>query len=536
MQEPQPSSFNAYNSHLSGINNSRQTVHQGYKLENETQLQAHPVPLPGHNINTILNGQQNTANAPAGNGNSSRKLNSTVTGTIPTENECGTQQQCQNAAEGNSQLSIYSNGNNQMHVTLGHPSYTPMTSNALDPHSASSSYVNMNNSSSSNPLRYEIVLEAPTAGAQRIDESPLTYLNKGQYYGISLNDTRKVDGEAVTTMRMLFHDDAHRKLAPTYWNFWLSQQASPKTARAMDLDKAASSGIKDIEVKTFDRIIFRWNGKKGAKIYVRFNCLSTDFSRIKGVKGIPLKVYMETRSIIVHPQEGGLSPPIPSSPERASCKVKLFRDKGAERKNKDDQRHLDKVWEKMRGKVQDANPLLMMFAPVNVSTVFLEAHPLDPAEEDDMSHLPEAIPSPEDGVMDPDLHPFMPCGPGRTKRKLIDGPMGPEYTDLVGLDPTYVPHVRNRKRLLCLYVRSTKENVYRAIYLERLTVQDLIAKLSAKLEIKASSAVNIHRQTKKGLSVRMDDSVVAQMDDEQDIVVDYSVEEDQDLVNFTLQY
>lgn len=522
VQDSQSSSFNAYNSHMTGINNSRQ---HGYKPENEAHLQGHPMPLMGHNINTILNSQNNTTNSSSANGNSARQPTTAGAGPTSTESTGGQQngtQQCQNPAEGNNHIGVYSNGNNPMHVALGHPSYTQSPSSTMDTHSTSTSN-----------LRWEIVLEAPTAGAQRIDESPLTYLNKGQFYGIVLNDTLKVDGDFVTTMRMMFHDDAHRKLSPTYWNFWLSQQTSPKTARAMDLDKAASSGIKEIEMKTFDRIIFRWNGKKGAKIYVRFNCLSTDFSRIKGVKGIPLKVSMETRSAISEPKEDGRLSPIPSAPERSCCKVKLFRDKGAERKNKDDQRHLEKVWEKMRGKIQDANPLLMMFAPVNPTTVFLEAYPLDPAEEDDMSHLPETIPSPDDSVVDPDLHPFM---PSRSKRKLIDGPMGPEYTDLVGLDPTYVPLARNRKRLLCLYVRSTRENVYRAIYLERLSVQDLIAKLSAKLEIKATSSVNIHRQTKKGLSVRMDDSVVAQLEDEQDIVVDYTVEEEQDLVNFTLQY
>jgi hypothetical protein len=86
-------------------------------------------------------------------------------------------------------------------------------------------------------LRFEILLEAPTASAQRIDETPITYLNKGQYYAIGLQDHDKYDAEFTTTIKVMFHDDAHRKMASTYWGFWLTQQASPKNARAVDIGK-----------------------------------------------------------------------------------------------------------------------------------------------------------------------------------------------------------------------------------------------------------------------------------------------------------
>jgi len=108
------------------------------------------------------------------------------------------------------------------------------------------------------------------------------------------------------------------------------------------IDKAASAGIKNVETKSFDRVQFQWNGKKSPKILMKFNCLSTDFSRIKGVKGIPLRVHIETKS----ESEQSL--------EKSFAKIKLFRDKGAERKNKDDQKHLDKMCDKMRGTLWNA--------------------------------------------------------------------------------------------------------------------------------------------------------------------------------------
>lgn len=79
------------------------------------------------------------------------------------------------------------------------------------------------------------------------------------------------------------------------------------------VDPSRSKGIRCIQYPDFDRIVFEWNGKQGATLYVRFNCLSTDFSRIKGVKGIPLRLHMETTNN--------------QRVESTFCRIKLFRDK-----------------------------------------------------------------------------------------------------------------------------------------------------------------------------------------------------------------
>ena len=56
-------------------------------------------------------------------------------------------------------------------------------------------------------------------------------------------------------------------------------------------------GTLEVQSRKFDRIQVRWNGKEGVKLMIRFNCLSTDFSRVKGVKGIPLRIQIETFEI-----------------------------------------------------------------------------------------------------------------------------------------------------------------------------------------------------------------------------------------------
>ncbi|KAF9896286.1 grainyhead-like, partial [Lobosporangium transversale] len=394
--------------------------------------------------------------------------------------------------------------------------------------------------------------------------------------------------------------------------------------------KASSTGMMEVQSKTFDRISFKWNGKAGAKLMVRFNCLSTDFSRIKGVKGIPLRVHMDT----VLP--GGSVNNNNSSQgdqehqiERSYAKIKLFRDKGAERKNKDDHKHLEKMWDKMRGKNADTNPLSQVLAPVQSVSVFWECldHQEDTGEdetldlsetlahetldsEDGSQHNPSSsaggtyggvggsnsssngisttganlifnnngvsagsdsvsgllTPSDESGGLSSsgDSNALVPASRKRRRPNDTGGgvhnisnmlPMdrwnqygggagggagndGLTSDQLLDRDPTYVPQMRKKKQpALCLYIKIGGESVYRAVYLERLTLAELTQKLSEKLEIQSSTISGVYRKTtKKELLVRVDDSMVAQMTDELDMVVEYDFNQLDGSVNLTLKY
>jgi len=407
------------------------------------------------------------------------------------------------------------------HISQHHPTYhhSPPLDHAQPPQEVSSNYQNNPqpvtipspppsiNQPSSN-LRFEVILEAPTAAAQRIDETPITYLNKGQYYCVILQDQEKTDADFTTIIKLMFHDEAHRKVASSYWTFWLSQQASPKTARAVDIDKAASSGIKNVETKSFDRVQFQWNGKKAAKILMKFNCLSTDFSRIKGVKGIPLRVHVETKS----ESEQSL--------EKSFAKVKLFRDKGAERKLKDDQRHLDKMCDKMRGKSQETTPMMMMYAQPSNVTMFHEiTGNSDAADDGDVLNLAEQINSLETEVDGGEL---VTLHLGKRRRISVGTD---SFMEALDCDPTYIP-VRKKRAVLCIYAKFPNESVYRAIYLTQLTASDLIAKLVDKLDLQGQTVSSVNRNTKRGIAVRVDDELVHQIEDEQDMEIDYTVEQD----------
>lgn len=81
------------------------------------------------------------------------------------------------------------------------------------------------------------------------------------------------------------------------------------------------------------------------QIFISVNCLSTDFSSQKGVKGLPLNLQIDTYSY-----NNRSNKPI----HRAYCQIKVFCDKGAERKIRDEERKQSR----RKGKVVDLNPSL----------------------------------------------------------------------------------------------------------------------------------------------------------------------------------
>ncbi|KAF7727931.1 grainyhead-like [Apophysomyces ossiformis] len=433
----------------------------------------------------------------------------------------------------------------QQHLPLETTSY-PLMSAIQQPALYSTTTTTPYTSTSSNPmamvpspptscpssinLRYDIALEAPPAAAQKADESPLTYLNKGQYYTIHLRDTEHFDGDILSTVAIMFHDESHRKSAGNYWRFWLGQQQDP-LARAIDMDDNRSTGIHHVESKAFDRISFMWNGKTGASIQVRFNCLSTDFSRIKGVKGIPLRLHVESHV----PSEAYYSV------ESTFTKIKLFRDKGAERKNKDDAKHIEKQLEKLRGKHGEPHPLWLTYTQTKPYTIFTEipSSPLLCTIPSNPMLLPQETTVPSMTNTTTGLKRARQSSHSPTQQtSALSFPTSPCFGyNAVDVDPAYVPQPRRRIAKLSLFARFPSSDVHRAIYLDHLTADDLIEKLASKMRL-ARPVKEIHRQVvnKNNLVVRVDDAVVADMTEEQDMVIEVKTNEEDDTITLVLRY
>jgi Fe2+ or Zn2+ uptake regulation protein len=117
--------------------------------------------------------------------------------------------------------------------------------------------------------------------------------------------------------------------------------------------------------------------------------------------------------------------------------------------------------------------------------------------------------------------------------------MGSDILEPLDCDPNYIPHLKKRRAVLCIYVKLPGDTVYKAVYLNHLTVQDLITKLtdklSEKIDLQGQPITNVVRCTKRNLTVRFDDDSIHQIEDETDMEVDFQIGQDGN-VQLTLKY
>jgi len=202
------------------------------------------------------------------------------------------------------------------------------------------------------------------------DEIPVTYLNKGQAYTISLIDTAPVQTTSVpvkyrTFIRISFEDEQQRQRPASCWQLWKegrgTNEAHQRGGRLQAVEFVDPSQVGggdvqgrpkiELDAASFDGFAVTWtpvhNAAPECSLAVRFNFLSTDFSHSKGVKGIPVRLCAKTEMITSVPG----SPEEGSKAELCYCKVKLFRDHGAERKLSNDVAHVKKTIDKLKQQI-----------------------------------------------------------------------------------------------------------------------------------------------------------------------------------------
>ncbi|KAL7932453.1 CP2 transcription factor domain-containing protein [Trichoderma chlorosporum] len=225
---------------------------------------------------------------------------------------------------------------------------------------------------SAEKFRFHSTLNAPTAMVKHATEIPVTYLNKGQAYTLSIIDTGTIipvsHGTRYRTyVRISFEDEQQRQKPGVCWSLWKegrgTNEAHQRGGRlqAVEYVEAGQPAEGDdkrtrveLETSSFDGFSVVWtprlNGAAEVNIPVRFNFLSTDFSHSKGVKGIPVRLCAKT-SLFSAEQ---LPSPPDVIPETCYCKVKLFRDHGAERKLSNDVAHVKKSIDKLKQQIAQA--------------------------------------------------------------------------------------------------------------------------------------------------------------------------------------
>lgn len=224
---------------------------------------------------------------------------------------------------------------------------------------------------SAEKFRFHVTLNAPTAMIKSADEIPITYLNKGQAYSISIVDTAPniplpTGARYRTFIRISFEDEQQRQRPATCWQLWKEGRGTNEAHQRggklqaveyVEANQPAENDDKrtrvDIDTASFDGFSVIWtpgaNGSTECNIAVRFNFLSTDFSHSKGVKGIPVRLCAKTETVTTGSPRSG-----PEYSEVAFCKVKLFRDHGAERKLSNDVAHVKKTIDKLKQQIAQA--------------------------------------------------------------------------------------------------------------------------------------------------------------------------------------
>jgi hypothetical protein len=198
------------------------------------------------------------------------------------------------------------------------------------------------------------------------DEIPVTYLNKGQAYTLSIYDTAPPPPSATplryrTFVRISFEDEQQRTRPGACWQLWKEGRGTSEAHQrwgkllAVEYVDPNQGGDKDIlksplelEMASFDGFCVNWtptsvNGSPDCAISLRFNFLSTDFSHSKGVKGVPVRLCAKTQLLSCS-----------NEPEVCYSKVKLFRDHGAERKLSNDVAHVKKTIDKLKQQISEA--------------------------------------------------------------------------------------------------------------------------------------------------------------------------------------
>ncbi|NXO72667.1 GRHL3 protein, partial [Phainopepla nitens] len=371
---------------------------------------------------------------------------------------------------------------------------------------------------------FEYTLGSPKAIHIKSGDSPMAYLNKGQFYPITLRtagDSKclHLSSNKVKSVVMIVFDN---EKIPTeqlkFWKHWHSRQPTAKQ-RVIDVAdcKENFNTVQNIEELAYNALSFVWNIHEEAKVFIGVNCLSTDFSSQKGVKGVPLNLQIDTydcgsgSSQLVH---------------RAVCQIKIFCDKGAERKMRDDERKQFR----RKGKCLDSNNnglkgcLLSGFRGNEITFLRpesdLETQPVlfipnvhFPTPQRCGSVLPPAVPNSANrlplkrsGASFTDD--FDPLPPKHSKDE--DPQRGKsECQEATGSGSTgSSPEPAALSLAVLLYVRRESEEVFDALMLKTPDLQGLRTAISEKYGLPEESIYKVYKKCKRGILVNMDNNII----------------------------
>ncbi|XP_018096811.1 grainyhead-like protein 3 homolog isoform X2 [Xenopus laevis] len=340
---------------------------------------------------------------------------------------------------------------------------------------------------------FECTLESPKAIHIKSGESPMAYLNKGQFYPVNLRtaETKKGVHKVKSVVMVVFDNEKNPEEQLKRWKHWHSRQPTAKQ-RVIDVAdyKENCNTVENVEEVAYNALSFVWNINEEAKIFIGINCLSTDFSSQKGVKGVPLNLQIDTYDF-----ETGVKRLI----HRAVCQIKIFCDKGAERKMRDEERKQFR----RKGKCTDQN------------NKDIKASVLPGYRVSDITYLRP--------VTDMETHPvlFIPnihysnlqrCGVvlqsvADNSDRLLLKRSSQSFPEGLEAPPSKQQTSEDSQRVL-LYVRRETEEVFDALMLKTPDLKGLRNAISEKYELPEERIFRVYKKCKRGILVNMDNNII----------------------------
>ncbi|XP_062863898.1 grainyhead-like protein 3 homolog [Trichomycterus rosablanca] len=362
---------------------------------------------------------------------------------------------------------------------------------------------------------FQFILGAPQAFQTKTTELPMVYLNKGQFYPITLQGVEKSAGipcsKVKTVIMAVFDNEKSPEMQLKYWNHWHARQPTAKQ-RVIDIAdyKEVFSGISNVDEVAFNALSFIWNTNEEAKVHIGINSLSTDFSSQKGVKGVPLHLQIDTYDF-----SSGTNRLI----HRAACQVKIFCDKGAERKMRDEERKRSK--RRTKNSADSTNngsaKQTLISSSIGKDCTFLkvlEDHVTQPVlfiPETHYSTIQRLIPptSSDDGE--------------RSSLKRVG--FFPDSAEQSGSPPS--KQARKDEQRVLLYVRQESEEVFDALMLSSPTLKGLRQAISEKYGLLEDAIGKIFKKCKRGIFINMDDNIIEHYSNHSAFLIEIS----KDMVN-----
>uniref|UniRef100_A0A8D2L986 Grh/CP2 DB domain-containing protein n=1 Tax=Varanus komodoensis TaxID=61221 RepID=A0A8D2L986_VARKO len=385
---------------------------------------------------------------------------------------------------------------------------------------------------------FQYALCAVTSPAVKQHEETLTYLNQGKVWANFCVDpelSRRLC--PIIVVRVVFHD---RRLQYTEHQQLEGWRWSRPGDRILDIDIPMSVGILEphIHPTLLNTVEFLWDPTKRTSVFVQVHCISTEFTLRKngGEKGVPFRIQVDTfRSNEKDEHVEHL--------HSASCLIKVFKPKGADRKQKTDREKIEKQSLQEREKYQPSyeSTMLTECAPWPEASSSLHSPPATPSLHSDPHSFEIMALNPSASILETQqwLHKNRFSNYSRVFASYTGSDLLKlSRTDLVqicgtadGIRLSNALKARCVRPRLILYVSreletngnngphnptSSKENVisflfpkaiYQELYLEELTATELTNKLAELLSLPANQIQQVSRQGPTGIHILVSDQV-----------------------------